>query len=105
MQERNVYQRGRAFRPCADAADRSGPSVAPWRIVELATVLALLPVAAWAHEIGDEANEALARGLNMSILFLLCMPVTIVGVIFVTVYLTQKRAQRQVHQDNETHSR
>ena len=85
MQERNVYQRG-------------------WRIVELTTFLALLPVAAWAHEIGDEANEALARGLNMSILFLLCMPVTIVGVIFVTVYLTQKRAQRHMHQEKETRS-
>jgi len=97
MQERNMYQRGRAFRPCADA-------VAPWRLVGLTTTLALLPGAAWAHALGDEANEALARGLNMSILFLLCMPMTIVGVIFGTVYFTQKRAQRHRHQEKETRS-
>src|SRR2546428_13941784 len=66
-----------------------------WRIMGLATVLALLPVAAWAHEAGLEGDAALARGLNLSILFLLSMPIAIVGVIFGTVYLTQKRAQRQ----------
>ena len=60
----------------------------------LATVLALLPVAAWAHEVGFEGDEALARSLNMSILFLMSMPVAIVGVIFGTVYIAQKRAQR-----------
>jgi len=69
-----------------------------WRIMGLATVLALLPVAAWAHEAGLEGDAALARGLNLSILFLLSMPIAIVGVIFGTVYLTQKRAQRQVRQ-------
>ena len=86
MQGRNMYRRGQ-------------------RIVGLATVLALLPVAAWAHAISVEADEALARGLNMSILFLLSMPVAIVGVIFATVYLTQKRAQRHVRQGNATRSR
>ena len=85
MQERNMYQRGR-------------------RLVGLTTTLALLPGAAWAHALGDEANEALARGLNMSILFLLFMPMTIVGVIFGTVYFTQKRAQRHMHQEKETRS-
>ena len=65
-----------------------------WRIMGLATVLALLPVAAWAHEAGLEGDAALARGLNLSILFLLSMPIAIVGVVFGTVYLTQKRAQR-----------
>ncbi len=74
------------------------------RLVGLMTALALLPGAAWAHALGDEANEALARGLNMSILFLLSMPVAIVGAIFVTVYLTQKRGQSHVHQENETRS-
>ena len=69
-----------------------------WRIMGLATVLALLPVAAWAHEADLEGDAALARGLNLSILFLLSMPIAIVGVIFGTVYLTQKRAQRQVCQ-------
>jgi hypothetical protein len=69
-----------------------------WRIVGLATVLAVLPMAAWAHTVGIEGDDALARGVNMSVLFLLSMPVAIVGVIFGTVYLAQKRAQRQVRQ-------
>jgi hypothetical protein len=68
------------------------------RLVGLATVLAVLPVAAWAHTVGIEGDDALARGINMSVLFLLSMPVTIVGVIFGTVYLAQKRAQRQGRQ-------
>ena len=86
MQGRNMDHRGR-------------------RLVGLATVLAVPPVAAWAHTVGIEGDAALARGFNMSVLFLLCMPVAIVGVIFATVYLTQKRAQRQVRQGNETRSR
>ena len=67
------------------------------RLVGLATILAGLPVAAWAHTVSIEGDAALARGFNMSILFLLCMPVTIVGVLVGAVYLAQKRAQRQVH--------
>jgi hypothetical protein len=69
-----------------------------WRLVRLAMVLAVLPVTAWAHTVGIEGDDALARGINMSVLFLLAMPVTIVGVIGGTVYLVQKRAQRQVRQ-------
>ena len=68
------------------------------RLVGLATVLAVLPVAAWAHTVGIEGDDALARGINLSILFLLSMPMAIMGVIFGTVYLAQKRAQRQVRQ-------
>src|SRR2546428_10690469 len=79
MQGRNMDRRGRC-------------------IVGLATVLAVLPVAAWAHTVGVEGDAALARGFNMSVLFLLSMPVAIVGVIFGTVYLAQRRAQRQGHQ-------
>ena len=78
MQGRNMDHRGR-------------------RRVGLATVLAVLPVVAWAHTVGIEGDAALARGFNMSVLFLLCMPLAIVGVLFGTVYLAQKRAQRQVH--------
>jgi hypothetical protein len=55
-------------------------------------------MAAWAHTVGVEGDAALARGLNMSVLFLLSMPVAIVGVIFGAVYLAQKRTQRQLHQ-------
>ena len=65
------------------------------RLMKLATVLAVLPVAAWSHTVSIEGDAALARGFNMSILFLLSMPVAIVAVLFGTVYLVQKRAQRQ----------
>ena len=64
-------------------------------LLGLATVLAMRPVAAWSHTVGIEGDAALARGFNMSILFLLSMPVAIVAVLFGTVYLVQKRAQRQ----------
>ena len=76
MQGHNMYQRGR-------------------RIIGLATVIALLPVAAWACAVCFEGDDALARGLNMSILFLMSMPFVIFGSIFGTVYITYKRAQRR----------
>ena len=76
MQGRNMYRWG-------------------WRIVGLATVIALLPVAAWACAVCFEGDDALARGLNMSILFLMSMPFVIFGSIFSTVYITYKRAQRR----------
>ena len=63
------------------------------RIVGLTMVIAVLPVAAWAHTVGVEGDAALARGLNMSVLFLLSMPVAIVSVLFGTVYLAQKRPE------------
>ncbi len=66
-----------------------------WRSVGLATVMALLPVAAWACAVCFEGDDALARGLNMSILFLMSMPFVIFGSIFSTVYIAQKRAQRR----------
>jgi hypothetical protein len=65
-----------------------------WSIVGLATVMALLPVAAWACAVCFEGDDALARGLNVSILFLLSMPYAIVGAICSTVYVVHKRAQR-----------
>ena len=65
-----------------------------WRIVGLAIVMALLPVAAWACAVCFEGDDALARGLNMSILFLMSMPFAIFGAIFSTVYIAQKHAQR-----------
>jgi len=65
------------------------------RLLGLATVLAVLPVAAWAHTVSIEGDAALARGFNLSVVFLLSMPVAIVAVLFGTVYLVQKRAQRQ----------
>jgi len=65
-----------------------------WGIVGLATVMAVLPVAAWACAVCFEGDDALARGLNMSILFLLSMPYAIVGAICSIVYLAYRRAQR-----------
>ena len=76
MRGRNMYQRGR-------------------RIIGLVTVIALLPAAAWACAVCFEGDDALARGLNMSILFLMSMPFAIFGSIFGTVYITYKRAQRR----------
>ena len=66
--------------------------------IGLATVITLLPVAAWACAVCFEGDDALARGLNTSILFLMSMPFVIFGSIFGTVYITYKRAQRHATQ-------
>jgi len=75
-----------------------GHKLSRWRWCTLgsATIIALLPVAAWACAVCFEGDDALARGLNMSILFLMSMPFVIFGSIFSTVYIAQKRAQRHV---------
>ena len=91
MQGRNMYQRGRAPVKLGALCPRSGRGR---RIIGLATVIALLPAAAWACAVCFEGDDALARGLNMSILFLMSMPFTVFGSIFGAVYLAQKRAQR-----------
>lgn len=70
-----------------------------WRIVGLATVMTLLPVAAWACAVCFDGDDALARGMNISILFLMSMPFAIFGTIFGTVYLTQKRTHRHGSKD------
>ena len=67
------------------------------RTIGFATVMTLLPVTAWACAVCFEGDDALARGLNMSILFLMSMPFAIFGSIFGTVYITYRRAQRRVH--------
>jgi predicted Na+-dependent transporter len=69
-----------------------------WRTLGLAAVIALLPVTAWACAVCFEGDDALARGLNTSILFLMSMPFVIFGSIFGTVYITYKRAQRHATQ-------
>ena len=65
------------------------------RVVGLATVIVVVPVAAWACAVCFAGDDALARGLNVSILFLMSMPFVIFGVIAGTVYVAQKRAQGQ----------
>jgi hypothetical protein len=98
MQGRKMYRWGRAKTPSADAvARRAVPcadTVAPWRIAGLATLMVLLPVAAWACAVCFDGDDALARGLNVSILFLLSMPYAIVGTICSTVYIRHTRARR-----------
>ena len=107
MRGHNMYQRGRAALNEAALRRRSRGERAPVkpgalcprsgrgrRIMGLAMVMALLPVAAWACAVCFEGDDALARGLNMSILFLMSMPFAIFGSIFGTVYITYKRAQR-----------
>ena len=64
----------------------------------LTMLIALLPAAAWACAVCFEGDDALARGLNMSILFLMSMPFAIFGSIFGTVYITHKRAQKHASQ-------
>jgi len=86
-----MYQRGRAPVKLGALCPRSGRG---WRIMGLATVMALLPVAAWACTVCFAGDDALARGLNISILFLMSMPFAIFGSIFGTVYLTYKRAKK-----------
>lgn len=76
MQKQNQYRWGR-------------------RTIGLATVMTLLPAVTWACAVCFEGDDALARGLNMSILFLMSMPFAIFGSIFGTVYITYKRAQRR----------
>lgn len=65
------------------------------QIAGLATMFTLLPVAAWACAVCWEGDDALARGMNSSILFLMSMPFIIFGSIFSTVYIAQKRAKKQ----------
>lgn len=67
------------------------------QIAGLTTVFTVLPVAAWACAVCWEGDDALARGLNSSILFLMSMPFIIFGSIFSTVYIAHKRAKKQAH--------
>lgn len=67
-----------------------------WLLMGGAMVYAMLPAAAWACAVCWEGDDALARGMNSSILFLMSMPFIIFGTIFGTVYLTYKRAQQRV---------
>ena len=64
-------------------------------VVGLATVLTLLPVAAWACAVCWDGESPLARALNTSILFLMSMPFLIGGTIVSTLYVAHKRAQGQ----------
>jgi len=57
----------------------------------------VLPVAAQACTVCWAGDDALAQGMNISILFLMSMPFVIFGSIGSTIYLAQKRAQKHLH--------
>ena len=57
--------------------------------------LMLLPMASWACAVCWGNDDALARGMNVSIMFLMSMPFLIGGSIFGTLYVAYKRAQGQ----------
>lgn len=59
------------------------------------TVIGMLPAAAWACPICWGGDDALARGMNVSILFLASMPFLIVGSIIGVLFVAYRRAQGQ----------
>jgi hypothetical protein len=58
-------------------------------------VIAMLPVVSWACAICWGGDDALARGMNVSILFLVSMPFLISGSIGGVLFVAYKRAQGQ----------
>jgi len=60
----------------------------------LAGIVAL-PAASWACAVCWGADDGLAHGMNVSILFLMSMPFFIGGSIFGVLYVAHKRAQGQ----------
>lgn len=57
--------------------------------------VALWPASSWACAVCWGAEDALARSLNVSILFLMSMPFLVGGSIISVVYMAQKRTQSQ----------
>jgi hypothetical protein len=67
-----------------------------WKRFFLLTVVAvigLLPATTWACAVCWGADDALARGLNVSVLFLMSMPFVIGASIIGVVVVAQRRAQ------------
>ena len=58
-------------------------------------VIAMLPMVSWACAICWGGDDALARGMNMSILFLASMPFLIIGSIGGVLFVAYRRAQGQ----------
>ena len=60
------------------------------RLSHLALGLILLPASGWACAVCTGANDAITRGLTVSVLFLMSMPFLIAGVIFGVLIYAQK---------------
>lgn len=72
-----------------------GRNVSRWRffIGGIVALIAVLPVESWACAVCWGADDALAHGLNVSILFLMSMPFLIGGSIFAVIFVAQQRAR------------
>ncbi|MGQ4809308.1 hypothetical protein NKDENANG_02724 [Candidatus Entotheonellaceae bacterium PAL068K] len=64
--------------------------------------IVLLPMAAWACAVCWGGDDALAHGLNVSIMFLMSMPFLIGGSIIGTLYVAYKRAQGSYRSESVT---
>jgi hypothetical protein len=66
-----------------------------WRkmMLSAAAVAAALPTSAWSCAVCWGGDEALSRGLNASVLFLMSMPFLVGGSILGVFYVAQQRAR------------
>jgi hypothetical protein len=64
-------------------------------VLGLALTLAFLPATTWACAVCWAADDALARGMNMSVLFLMAMPFVIGGSVIGVLYIAHKQARGQ----------
>jgi hypothetical protein len=66
-----------------------------WLSGVLVLTLVFLPAITWACAVCWASDDALARGMNMSVLFLMAMPFVIGGSIISVLYIAHKRARGQ----------
>jgi hypothetical protein len=68
-----------------------------WRvlILSLALFAVALPTFAWSCAVCWGGNDALSRGLNASVLFMMSMPFLVGGSILGVFYVTYQRARGQ----------
>lgn len=64
-----------------------------WLMVALIGSYVLAPAITWACAVCWGGNDAMSRGLNVSIMFLMSMPFVIGGSILGVIYVAHKRAQ------------
>ncbi len=74
-----------------------GRKVSSWvmGVVSLVAVVGAWPLTSWACAVCWGADDALAHGLNVSILFLMSMPFLIGGSIIGIICVAQRRARGQ----------
>ncbi len=68
-----------------------------WRVcmLSLVVVISALPVSAWSCAVCWGGDEALARGLNASVFFMMSMPFLVGGSILGVFYVAHQRARGQ----------